>query len=169
VRHLRGDVERPALAVQRVEIFGKAFPLPIDALGQGGAGDIFDTLHQADQEIMPVGAGGRETDAAIAHQDSGDAMPERRRQLRIPGDLAVIVGMDVDPAGRDQQAVGMDRLACRGRDPPDLGDAAVLNGDIGDERSSAAAVDDSAAPDDPVVHGFPRAPRLSQMKPAWGM
>ena len=50
----------------------------------------------------------READAAIAEQDRGDAMPARRRQQRVPHRLAVVMRVHVDPAGGDQEAVGVD-------------------------------------------------------------
>ena len=52
--------------------------------------------------------GRREPDAAVAHRDAGDAVQRRRRDERVPGDLAVEVGVDVDEARGDEQAVGVD-------------------------------------------------------------
>ena len=49
-----------------------------------------------------------EADAAITKEDRRYAMPRRRRQHRVPGCLAVIVGMDIDPAGGDKQTVRLD-------------------------------------------------------------
>ena len=44
----------------------------------------------------------------------------------VPGGLAVVVGVDVDEAGRDERAVGVDRRVRRGAvDLADLDDAAV--------------------------------------------
>ena len=76
-----------------------------------GTGDVLDAFHQADQPVVLVGLRGREPDTAVAHDDGGDAVPARRREQRVPGDLAVEVRVHVDEAGRDEQAVGVDLLA----------------------------------------------------------
>jgi hypothetical protein len=60
--------------------------------------------------------------------------------------------VDVDEAGRDEGAVGVDLVAGRTVDPPDLGDHAAGDGDVGCPRRGAGAVDDRAAPDDQIVH-----------------
>ena len=59
------------------------------------------------------GAHGRERDAAVAEHDRRDAVPARRGRVGIPRELRVEVRVDVDEAGRDERAVGVDRAACR--------------------------------------------------------
>ena len=98
VRHLRADVEQLRLALDRVEVLGERLPAPLDAVGERGAGDVFDALHQPDQPLVPVGLHRREADAAVAHHDRGDAVPARRREQRVPGDLTVEVRVHVDEA-----------------------------------------------------------------------
>ena len=49
MRHLRRDIDRARHAVERVEVFRKALPFPVEALGERGAGDVLDRLHQIDQ------------------------------------------------------------------------------------------------------------------------
>jgi hypothetical protein len=60
----------------------------------------------------------READAAVAHDDGGDAVPRRGRHLGIPGRLAVVVRVDVDEARRDDVARGVDLLASARQDGP---------------------------------------------------
>jgi putative ATPase len=62
------------------------------------------------------------------------------------------VGVDVDEARRDHQAVGFDHLARWSRDLADLDDAALRQGDVGREGLRAGSVIDHAAFDDRVVH-----------------
>ena len=81
------------------------------------------------------GGGGREADAAVAHDHGGDAVPDRRREQRVPGDLAVVVGVHVDEAGRDREAGGVELLAPGLVDGADRGDAAVVDGDVGEHRT----------------------------------
>ena len=42
---------------------------------------------------------------------------ELRRQLGVPGGLAVVVGVDVDPAGQHEQTGGVDLHGGRSRPP----------------------------------------------------
>ena len=112
---LRGDVERAGDVVERVEVLADRLPVPLDGLAQRRAGDALDALHEADEPVVAVGRGGREADAAVAHHHGGDAVPDRRREQRVPGDLAVVVGVHVDEAGGDGEAGGVDLFATRGR------------------------------------------------------
>ena len=102
------------------------------------------------------GAHRREADAAVAHHDGGHAVPARRREQRVPRDLAVEVRVDVDEAGRDEQR--RRRRSSRARravDRADLGDDAVGDRDVGGARRRPGAVDDGPALDHEIVHAFP--------------
>ena len=155
VRHLGGDVEGARDAVERVEVLADGLPVPPDRLAQGRAGDALDALHQADEPVVAVGRGGREADAAVAHDHGGDAVPDRRREQRVPGDLPVVVGVHVDEAGRDREAGGVELLATGLVDGADRGDAAVVDGDVGRRRATTPAVDHGSVPDHQIVHGSP--------------
>jgi len=74
------------------------------------ARDVLDALHQADQHVVMLRPHRREADAAIAHDDGGDAEARRRPQPLIPSRLAIVMGVDVDPAWRDELAFGVDLL-----------------------------------------------------------
>ena len=60
--------------------------------------------------------------------------------------------MDVDKAGGDEEAVGVELLASLGNVGADLGDCLVVDGDVSGESWLAGAVDDCAGADDEVVH-----------------
>ena len=80
-------------------------------------------------------------------------MPRRRRQFLVPCRLAIVVRVHIDPAGRDQHAVGFD-VALRGAGlAADLDDAIAVDRDIAGEGRLAGAVDNGAAANDGVVHG----------------
>ena len=151
VRHLAAHVHHPAAPVERVEVPLVALPLPLDALGQRRTGDVLHALHQPDQPVVAVGGGRREADPAVAHHHGGDAVPARRRELRIPGGLRVVVGVHVDPAGRHHQAVGVELAAAAADVAPDLGDPVTVQRDVGDERVAARPVDHQTAPHHHVV------------------
>ena len=97
----------------------------------------------------------READPAVAHDGGGDAVVGRRRHLRIPDRLAVVVGVDVDPAGCHEGTVGVDLAAASPVDRADLDDLVAVDGDIGGAGRRARPVDDVPAPDHEIVHGFP--------------
>ena len=75
VRHMRANIDGARQPLQLVQIFREGFPVPAHPLRQGGARNILDAFHQADQPFVPVRLGRRKADAAIAHDDSGHAMP----------------------------------------------------------------------------------------------
>ena len=97
--NLSSHVDGAVQLLQCVQIFRKRFPVPGHTLSQRTAGNIFDTLHQSNQPVLPIGRGRREAHTAITHYDCGDPMPRRGRHLLIPGRLAVIVRMDIDKTG----------------------------------------------------------------------
>ena len=153
VRNMRTDIDRARHALNGIEIFGEVFPLPVDAFGERGTGNVFDAFHQLDEELVIAGSHRRKAHAAIAHHGGRDAMPARRREHGIPARLAVIMRMDVDPAGRDQHALGIEFAACGSGDRAHFDDTLPLNGDIALERRTARAVDNRAVANDQIVHG----------------
>ena len=151
VRHLGGNVHGVGAAVERVEIAGEAFPFPLQTLGHGSAGNILHAFHQADQPFALFRGCGRKADAAIAHDGCGDAMPGGGRQRAVPGGLGVIMGVDVDPAGRHQRALRINLAGCRACDLAHFGDPVILDGDVAGEGRLARAVGNGAAADDEIV------------------
>ena len=154
----RAHVDGAGHAVELVEVLGERLPVPAHALGEGGAGDVLDALHELDQP-RPLGRVGRgEADAAVAHDDGGYAVPARRADLGIPRGLAVVVGVDVDEAGRDQAPVGVDLAPPRSDVGADGDDAVAVDGDVRGARGADRArrsVDHRPAADDEVVHRLP--------------
>ena len=75
------------------------------------------------------------------------------RQERVPGGLAVVVRVDVDEAGRDQQAAGVDLAPALADVVAHRGDGVAVDGDVGLAARRAGAVDDGAAADHEIVHG----------------
>ena len=108
VRQLGRDIDGPAHRRQRVEIVGEGFPVEFHAFVQHRAGNVLDAFHQVDQVGRLARPHRREADAAIAEHRGRDAMPRGGRDERVPGRLAVIVGVDVDEARRDHQARRID-------------------------------------------------------------
>src|SRR5581483_12251122 len=107
VGDLGADVDGAGHPGEGVEVLGHALPVPSHRLAHGGAGDVLDALHEADEPVAVVGGGGGEAHAAVAHDHRRHAVPDRRREERVPRGLAVVVGVRVDEPGRDQQVLGV--------------------------------------------------------------
>ena len=60
------------------------------------------------------------------------------------------MGVDVDPAGQDVGAVGVNLSGAMRVDVADLDDATTGHRDVGGPRFGAGAVDDGAAADDEI-------------------
>ncbi len=150
----RGDVEGVLAARQVVEILRIGLPgAPGHAFVEGRAGDVLDALHQFDQLALTSRRHGSEADAAVAHDDGADAVAGRGVHFLVPGDLAVVVGVNVDPGRGDDGAVRVDDL------PGQLGDVVahgddhpILHRHVAGERLAAGAVEDRPAANDGVVH-----------------
>ena len=104
MRHLSGDVENPRHVLDCIEVLRERLPFPIDPLTERGSRNVFDTLHEFDEELLFAGSNGGEPDTAVAHHHRGDAVPAGRRDVRVPRDLGVVVGVDVDEPGGDEPA-----------------------------------------------------------------
>ena len=74
VAHLRGEVDVVRAAFERVQVLADAAPVPGQALVQRRAGNVLDTFHQLDELRVVGGTDGGEADAAVAHDDRGDAV-----------------------------------------------------------------------------------------------
>ena len=156
VGELCRDIDGARQPRERVEVIREALPVPFEAFGQRDAGNVLHPLHQIDQRLLVLLADGGEAHAAIAEHDGRGAVPGRRCQDGVPGRLAVIVRVHIDPSGRDDPAVGPDFAPARTGLAADLGDPVAIDGDVALESRRSRAVDDSAAPDDDVVHAWVR-------------
>ncbi|CAG7209929.1 hypothetical protein PICSAR30_03446 [Mycobacterium avium subsp. paratuberculosis] len=164
VRDLAADVDGELLLADRVEVFGVGLPPPGDALGQRGAGNVLDTLHQLDQPLLGARPHRGEADPAVAGDHGGDAVTAGRLEQTVPAHLAVVVGVDVDEAGSHDFPCGIDGFGgLGGRQAAGLGavgaddvdDLAVPDADVGAIALRARPVDDGSAGDFQVEHETP--------------
>ncbi len=77
--------------------------------------------------------------------------PEGER-YGIPGDLTVVVGVDVDPAGCHQVSLGVDLAPGGAHVCSHRADAIAVDRDVALARRRARAVDEQASPDHQIVH-----------------
>ncbi len=173
-----GDLGADVDAVGRVdgvEVVAERLPTPRDAFVQRGPGDVLDGLHEGDELALRARPHRREPDAAVAHHDRRDAVPRRRRDLLVPADLAVEVGVDVDEARRHQRAVGVDGAAGGALDVTDGRDHAVTDRDVGRPAGRTGPVDHVPVADVQIVHDAssvsiatlrPHRPPLRALRPS---
>ena len=154
MRHLQSDIERQRRGFHGIHIVGKAFPVPLDAFDKRRTRNIFHALHQADQPVMPLRLAGRKAHAAIAENGGGHAVKGRGLEIGVPGDLAVIVGVDIHETRRDDLAARVDLLAPAIAHRADFGNDAIVDGDVALERRAAQPVIDGAILDHEIMHGF---------------
>ena len=138
--NLRTNIHGVLLAGDGVQVFRETLPLPLNALRERRAGNVFHPLHQVDQPGVFVGLGGRKPHPAIAGHDGGDPMAVRGREVRVPGELAVKMGVDVDESGRHQRAGGVYLTPGRAGFSADLREPAVSHRDVTVEGRAAGAV-----------------------------
>src|SRR6516165_9778533 len=168
---LRPDVDVEIAFGEPLHVVRKAFPEPGDAGAQHRLGDVLDALHQLDQAQMVVRPAWREADAAIAHHRGRDAVLRGWRHVLTPGDLAVVMRVDVDKARRDQLAARVDFVAALARNLTDLADSSVPDRDIGLEQIAAASIGNGTAADHKVwtfAHGVSSRVFFGSLKPMFG-
>ena len=82
-------------------------------------------------------------------------MPADGGAVRVPADLRVEVGVDVDEPGRDRRALRVDLAVSPAVDLAQGGDDAVRNAQIAGAAFAAAAVYEGAAANHEVIgHGL---------------
>ena len=154
-----GDVGADAQPLQHVEILREALELPADAGAQRIERHALDMGEMAHGEVAVLRLAGRDGEAAVAQDCRGD--PQRRRGIdeRIPGDLRVVVGVAVDDAGRQGQAIGLHGLL-RGSELgaamwSNRGDSARRHAEVAAYGRRARAVEDFRVLDHQIEHlGF---------------
>ena len=88
--------------------------------------------------------------AAIAHGNRGHAIDRGGGQYPVPGRLAIIMGMDIDKAGRDQGAVRLQHTDGRALNRPNRDNLAAANADTADQARLARAIYDQAILDQEI-------------------
>ena len=110
MRHLRNDIARERLRVERIQILSKRLSLPGDALAERIAGNVLDPFHELNQEVVLIRLHRCEPNPAVAYDHGGHAIQRRGWGMGIPAGLTIVVAVDVDPARRDQQARSVERV-----------------------------------------------------------
>src|SRR6185295_5768514 len=81
---------------------------------------------------------------ALAEHVGRHALEDLAHRPAIFEDGEIGMGVHVDEAGRDDEALGVDFALALGGDPADRGDLAALDGEVAVEPGVARAIDDLA-------------------------
>ena len=100
-RNIRQNVHGLGTAVDTVEKFGESGPIPGHPGLHRRVRNRFDARHREHRAFAAFGTHGCEAETAVADYDRGDAVPARDGAVRIPEELRVVVGMQIDESGRD--------------------------------------------------------------------
>ena len=93
------EVHVGAAAPEHAHVFGEGLELPIGAGAQRVEIHALDDRQVAHDQVAQRRRARHDAEAAIAHDRGRDAERGRRRQGRVPGDLRVVMGVQVDDAG----------------------------------------------------------------------
>ena len=145
---VEGGVD-PEAPLQDVQERGKRIPVPGEALAEHVRRHPLDPGEELDQPVVVLARAGRDRVAAVAGDDRGDAVEAGGGGVGVEGELGIVVGVHVDDARHDDEAVGVDRPP-GAREAADVGDEAVADADVGAPHRKPRAVDDGPALDDGV-------------------
>ena len=156
-------------AVDAVEIFAEGPPVPRHSRSERSERHALDPGEHAHQVVPVVGTERRDREAAVAADDGRHAVQWGRRQRRVPEHLGVVMRMDVDEAGCDDLALGVDRVRRLLVDLADRRDPAVADSDVGDPAGRPRTVDDRATADDHVEHDptIVQQPWVTHLRVGW--
>ena len=87
----------------------------------------------------------------VPHDKGRHSVPARGREQRIPEDLGVVVGVDIDEPWGDGKAISLDDLPCIAAHLAHCNDAASLNRNIAGIALCTGAVVDSSVFDEQIV------------------
>ena len=148
---LRTDVHVELALTEKIQVIGKRLPLPSNAFMQRSARNVFNAFHQFDQQVVIRMSHRCEPHAAVTHDHGGNPMMARRRHAIRPRRLTIIMGVNIDKAGRYQATRRIDLTLAGLRNLTHPGNSITLNGDIRLASGFAATVDYGAVADDDVV------------------
>src|SRR5437762_2971218 len=147
-----GDVRAHAAPLERTQVAPEVLPRPRDTGAQRLDGHALDEEEELHERLAVRRAAGRDGEPAVAHDDGRDAVPRRGARLRVPEELAVVVGMEVDEAGGEGEARAVELAGAALGDAPDGRYAVTGDGEVAARGLAAAAITEERAPNDEVGH-----------------
>ncbi len=116
------QIDSLGLALQAIEELRKRHPIPRQTGLHRGIRDALQASHREHRPLALLRPHRGKAEAAVADHDRGHAVPSRNRAVGIPKNLRVIVRVQVDESGSDNQAGSVEsrsrrrrRRGCRSR------------------------------------------------------
>ncbi len=159
-------IDRDA-AVEAVEPVAERRPSPVETGPQRVQRHPLDPREHPGEVVVLVGCRGRQREAAVAAEDRGDAVLHRRARGRVPEQLRVVVGVQVDEARRQRLPLRVNGFRGWLIDVADRDDPSVADADVAVTGGCAGAVDDLGVADQQVEHAKPPS-RLAASHPSSG-
>ena len=141
----------PQIPLEAAEEVAEREPIPRER-AQRVARYPLDDGHHLDDVIGVVLSQRGDGEPAVAGDDRRHAVQRRRARRGIPHQLRVVVRVDVDDTGSDDQAVTVEGAARGLVGVADADDAAVADADVGAVAGPARAIDDLAIAQQKVQH-----------------
>ncbi len=144
-------------AVQPIEEVGSRRPVPRHTLLQALERHALDASEHAHEVLGVVASSltvGKRGDAepAVASDHGRDTVRRGWAERRVPERLSVVVGVQVDESGSNDEIFGVDRAGCDAVELPDGHDAAVAHTHVGAAARAGGAINDGAAGDGQIEH-----------------
>ena len=148
------DVHGLGESVDPVEELRERDPVPRQPGLHRVVGDGLDPGHGEHGSLPKLGSHRREPEPTVADDQRRDAVPARQGAVRVPEELGVVVGVEVDePRGHVAAGGVEDTTPVGAPEAAYLGDPPVADPQIGPVPGRAGAVDDRPVLDDHVETG----------------
>ena len=161
VSHQKPGVDGKA-PIDPVEVLSKRPPLPGSRSFERAQRNPFDHRHHPLDVLRIVAADGGDRESTVPSHHGRHAMNGRRAGGRVPQELCVVVGVDVDETGADHLAGDVDLFGAVLVDLPDGRHPAGSDTHVGQAARRSRSVDHKAAPQNPIEQLSPRSPRRLQ-------
>ncbi len=143
VTDIAAVVQADSVALHRIEVVGERLEaIPRHTRLEGVEAHVLDVLQRAGDQLdagRPLDR--RDGEAAVAGNHRRDTVERGGREIGVPEDLGVVVGVDVDEAGGDHVTRSVE-LALSTDGVVDRDDPSARYTDIGHESGPTGAVDD---------------------------
>src|SRR3984957_1674873 len=137
---------------QQVEILAERFKTPVDASAQRIERHRLDLGQVGKYDVAATGWGRRDPEAAIADNDRSYPQCRRWRSGLIPGQLRVVMRMQIDDPWCEHQPFGIDRFRGSFPNAADADDATTPDRKVTLDQCVPETVGDPGIPEYKVVH-----------------
>ena len=142
VRDLGADIKGVRSSAEIINVLRECLPAaPLNSFVECSARNIFNAFHKLDHALLASWRAGGETNSAIPHDDTGHTVAERWVHDIIPTDLAVIMGVHVDPSGCSVSPFSVNGFLGLTGDGTDLCDHSIFDGKVADLGRATQSID----------------------------